>query len=133
MSQNMEITFPGNMKVDSTYNGFTLHTDQPKKKKGDDTAPVPFDLFLSSIGTCAGVYVLFFCQERHIDTQGIKLVLEFDQNQKTHMTEKITIRILLPPSFPKKYEKAIIRSAGMCAVKKHLEQPPKFEISTDIN
>jgi ribosomal protein S12 methylthiotransferase accessory factor len=128
MDQNMEITFPGNLKVDSTYKGFSLHTDQPKKEGGDGTAPEPFDLFLSSIGTCAGVYVLFFCQERHIDTQDIKLVLEFDRNQKTHMVEKIFIRILLPPSFPKKYEKAITRIAGMCTVKKHLQQPPEFDI-----
>ncbi len=68
MDQNMEITFPGNLKVDSTYKGFTLHTDQPKDEGGDGTAPEPFDLFISFIGTCAGVYVLFFCRERHIDT-----------------------------------------------------------------
>jgi len=51
----MEITFPGGKKVNSTYKGFTVETDQPKDEGGDGSAPEPYDLFLSSIGTCTGV------------------------------------------------------------------------------
>ena len=68
----MEVFFPGGKKVNSTYNGFTVKTDQPKNEGGDGTAPEPYDLFLASIGTCAGVYVVYFCQERGIDTSQIK-------------------------------------------------------------
>ncbi len=132
MDANMEITFPGNLKVDAAYKGFTVHTDQPRKEGGDGTAPEPFDLFLSSIGTCAGVYLLFFCQERQIDTRGIRLNLGFNRNRATRMVENISIRIQLPASFPEKYKKALVRVVGMCTVKKHLQQPPDFEIKTEL-
>jgi len=51
----MEIVFPGGKKVDALYKGFKIQTDQSERNGGEATAPVPFDLFLSSIGTCAGI------------------------------------------------------------------------------
>ena len=126
----MEITFPGNKRVDSDYRGFAVHTDQSKEEGGDGSAPEPFDLFLSSIGTCAGIYVLSFCRERGLDTGGLKLMLDFDRNEKTWMVEKIRMTIVLPPGVPEKYRSAIARAAGLCTVKKHLANPPDFDIST---
>jgi len=78
----MEITFPGGKKVNSTYKGFTVETDQPKNEGGDGSAAEPYDLFLSSIGTCAGVYVVYFCNDRRIDTSGLKMTVRFDRNEK---------------------------------------------------
>lgn len=128
----MVITFPGNKKVDSTYKGFTVHTDQPVAEGGDNTAPEPFDLFLASIGTCAGIYVSSFCMERKIDTADLKLMLDFDRNAKTGMVEQIRIWIQLPAGFPEKYKSAVVRTAGMCFVKKHLSAPPQFNITAEI-
>ena len=126
---DMVITFPGNKKVDSSYKGFTVHTDQPITEGGENTAPEPFDLFLASIGTCAGIYVSSFCNERRIDTTDLHLILSFIRNTATHMVEKIDIQIKLPSGFPEKYKSAVIRTAEMCFVKKHLITPPQFSIS----
>jgi len=46
------------------------------------------------------------------------------------MVDKIDLEIQVPISFPYKYPDSLIRSAELCAVKKHLENPPKFEIMT---
>ena len=129
----MEITFPGNKRVNSTYNGFTFPTDQPKKEGGDGSAPQPFDLFLASIGTCAGIYVLNFCEKRRIPGENIKITLDFHRNKRSHMIEAVDIIISLPPDFPAKYKKAVIKAAGLCAVKKHLETPPQFNIKTALS
>ena len=126
---DMMITFPGNKKVDSIYKGFTVHTDQPITEGGENTAPEPFDLFLASIGTCAGIYVSSFCNERQIDTTDLRLILSFIRNTVTHMVEEIDIQIKLPLGFPEKYKSAVIRTAEMCFVKKHLITPPQFRIS----
>jgi putative redox protein len=127
----MEILFPGGKRVDSTYNGFTVKTDQSKENGGENIAPSPFDLFLASIGTCAGIYVLSFCQTRKIVTDGLKMFLRFDRDEKSKMIEKMVIEILLPDGFPEKYRSAVIQAAELCAVKKHLERPPQFEIITE--
>ena len=122
----MMIDFPGGSRVDAHFGGFTIPTDQPPTAG----APTPFAVFLSSIGTCAGIYVLGFCQQRGIPTDGIRVVQRTHSNPFTHMIDKIDLEIQVPNSFPEKYRDSLIRSAELCAVKKHLENPPSFEITT---
>ena len=127
---DMKITFPGGKKVNAEFKGFTHKTDQARISGGDESAPEPFSTFLSSIGTCAGIYILGFCQQREIDTSGMELVQSMNFNPFSGMIDKIKLNIVLPDGFPDKYKKAVINSANLCAVKKHMENPPKFEIST---
>jgi ribosomal protein S12 methylthiotransferase accessory factor len=126
----MEIVFPGNKKVDAIFNGQVIKTDQPVQAGGDGTAPAPFDLFLASIGTCVGIYVLGFCQARGIPTDGIKLIQKMNYNFQKRLFDKIEIEIKLPPDFPEKYKAAVIHAADNCAVKKHLLNPPEIVVKT---
>jgi len=128
----MEITFPGGKKVNSTYKGFTVETDQPKDEGGDGSAPEPYDLFLSSIGTCTGVYVVYFCHERGIDMSGLKMTVGFDRNEKKKLVETVRIDIHLPPGFPQKYKSTVVKVAGLCTVKRNIIDPPEFIIKADI-
>jgi len=128
----MKIVFPGNKKVDAIYNGFTMHTDQPVHGGGDASAPPPFDLFLASLGTCAGIYVLGFCQQRGLSTEGIELTQRMEYDPQKRMIGRIEIEISVPPEFPEKYHDALVSSASLCAVKKHIQDPPEFEIFTSV-
>jgi ribosomal protein S12 methylthiotransferase accessory factor len=122
----MIIDFPGGSRVDAHFKGFRVPTDQPPAA----IAPMPFDLFLVSIGTCAGIYVLGFCRQRGLPTVGIQIVQRMHSNPMTGMVEQIDLEIQIPPDFPEKYRDSLIRSAELCKVKKHMEQPPRFNIST---
>jgi putative redox protein len=126
----MEITFPGGARVDANFGGLSVKTDQPVQGGGDGSAPTPFATFLASIGTCAGIYVLGFCQQRSIPTDGIKIVERMQTDRTTGLVGQIDLDIQLPADFPEKYKAAVIRSAEQCAVKKHLENPPRFNIYT---
>jgi ribosomal protein S12 methylthiotransferase accessory factor len=125
----MIIDFPGGARVDAHFAGQTVKTDQ-QPPAGEGSAPTPFAVFLASIGTCAGIYVLGFCQSRGIPTDGVRVMQRMDRNPTTGMVGKITLEIQVPPSFPEKYYSALVRSASQCAVKKHLENPPEFEVFT---
>ena len=126
----MVIDFPGGVRVDAHFGPYTIPTDQPPYGGGQGSAPTPFATFLSSLGTCAGIYVLSFCRQRGIPTDGIRLVQSLETNPSTGMISNVYLDIQLPPEFPDKYRTAVIRSADQCAVKKHLESPPQFVIST---
>ena len=128
----MEISFPGGKRVDAQYEGLTIQTDQSIKNGGNGSASEPFNLFLASIGTCAGIYVLSFCQQRKIPTEEIKLIQRMEASADGKMIGKIIIEIKLPADFPQKYRKAVISSAQLCAVKKHMEQAPEFSIFTSV-
>jgi ribosomal protein S12 methylthiotransferase accessory factor len=124
----IHVDFPGGSRVDAHFRGFTIPTDQPPAA----SAPMPFDLFLASIGTCAGIYILGFCQQRHIPTDGIQLVQRVHSDPATGMVDAIDLDIIVPPTFPEKYYDSLIRSAELCKVKKHLEKPPLFNIVTKV-
>lgn len=128
----MIIDFPGGAKVDAHFNGFTVATDQPVIGGGDNSAPSPFNVFLASIGTCAGIYVLGFCRQRGLPTEGIRIIEKVQRNPASGMVDKIDLEIQVPPSFPQKYYDALVRSADQCAVKKHLEHPPVFNVYTQV-
>jgi putative redox protein len=122
----MEIVFPGGARVDAISNGMVIPTNQ------DGSAPAPFGLFLASIGTCAGIYVLSFCQQRGLPTNDIRIMQRMSFNPLTHMIDNVELDIQLPPDFPEKYKDAVIRAASQCAVKKHLENPPTFDVHTSV-
>lgn len=126
------IDFPGGARVDAHFGPHTVKTDQPPAAGGQGSAPAPFSLFLASIGTCAGIYVLGFCRQRGLSTDGIRLVQRMEADPLNHMIAKISLEIQLPPDFPERYKDAVIRSAEQCAVKKHLQNPPKFAITTTV-
>ncbi len=122
----MIIDFAGDSRVDAHFGDFTVSTDQPP----EPSAPSPFDYFLASIGTCAGIYVVGFCRKRNIPTENIRIVERINHNESTGMVENIDLEIQVPPGFPEKYRESLIHAAALCAVKKHLEKPPRFNITT---
>jgi ribosomal protein S12 methylthiotransferase accessory factor len=126
----MEIFFEENKKVNAKFNGNIIKTDQPTQGGGDGTAPAPFDLFLASIGTCAGIYVKGFCDQRGIDSSNIKIIQKMNFNPMTRLIDKMDLEIQLPADFPEKYKEAVINSANLCAVKRHMQEPPKFDVYT---
>ncbi len=127
---DMKITFPGGKKVNAELDGFTHKTDQALISGGEESAPEPLSVFLSSIGTCTGIYVLRFCQERNINTNGMEIIQSMNLNPFSGMIDEIKLNIILPEGFPDKYRKAVIKAANLCAVKKHMEKPPQFIITT---
>ncbi len=132
MAMEMVISFPGGARVDADYGGFVIKTDQPISGGGDGSAPTPFALFLASMGTCAGIYVLSFCQQRGLPTDNLRIRQSMDMDPNTHMVTQVTLDIDLPAGFPEKYLGALVKSAQLCAVKRHLENPPHFKIETHI-
>ena len=122
----IQVTFPGGRRVDAAFDGHVVHTDQSPAHGGEGSAPEPFDLFLTSLATCAGIYVLGFCQARAISTEGIRLTQEstFEEGK----LREVKLAIDLPASFPEKYVNAVRAAAAGCRVKKVLADPPSITV-----
>jgi ribosomal protein S12 methylthiotransferase accessory factor len=129
MSAEMTVTFGGGKRVTAHYDGFDIATDQGVDSGGGATAPEPFDYFLASLATCAGYYVLKFCEGREIPTDGITVHQSWQRGEGNRL-ERIAIRIQVPEDFPAKYHKALVRAANTCSVKKTILDPP--EITTEV-
>jgi len=126
----MEITFDGGKVVTAHTHGHSIQTDQPLDNGGTDSAPAPFELFLASIGTCSGIYVKSFCDNRQIPTEGIKIIQKTEYNKESGLPVKITIAIKVPGKFADKYTDSLVHGAELCKVKKSMANPPVFEMFT---
>jgi ribosomal protein S12 methylthiotransferase accessory factor len=126
----MEITFDGGKVITAHYRGFDIKTDQSAKSGGTETAPAPFDLYLASIGTCAGIYVKSFCDNRQIPTDDIKIIQKTEFSPETGLPVKLTLDIKLPENFPEKYKASVLNVAELCKVKKSIANPPVFKMMT---
>jgi len=115
--------------VTAHSHGHIIRTDQPLDNGGGDTAPSPFELFMASLGTCAGIYVKSFCDNRQIPAENIKIIQTTEYNKETGLPTLVKIDIKLPPDFPEKYKASILHVAGLCKVKKSIVNPPVFEIT----
>lgn len=124
----MKVTFPGGLAVDAHCKGHLIHTDQPEKDGGDDTGPAPFDLFLASIATCAGFYALRFCEKRGFPAAELAVTLEPVRDPENKRVATIRIEVHLPQGFPDKYHSAVLRAIDQCAVKRHIVEPPDFDV-----
>jgi putative redox protein len=126
----MEITFDGGKVITAHLHGHVIRTDQPLENGGTNTAPSPFDLFLASLGTCAGIYVKSFCDRRGLSSEGISIIQTLEVDQEKKVPSLIKLEIKLPSSFPEKYREALINAAELCLVKKTIANQPKFDITT---
>lgn len=129
MATEINVTFPGNLRVEANIGEFVIATDQPVKSGGDNSAPSPFVLFAGSIATCAGYFAVKFCRTRDLDTTGMKLSMKYDWDANEKRYPKMSIELTLPEGFPEKYHAAILRAMDQCVVKQHILHPPEFEIT----
>jgi len=129
MSSEMTVSFPGGKRVTAHYGGFDIATDQGEDSGGDGTAPEPFDLFLASLAACAGYYVLTFCDSRDISTDGVRLRQSWERDDNNKLV-RVKIEIQVPPDYPDKYRKALVRAVNTCSVKKTILDPP--EITAEV-
>ena len=128
MRKSIKVWFPGGKRVDAKIEGMTVHTDQAVENGGEGTAPEPFNLFMGSIATCAGIYALEFCRAREIQTDGMALTMSYEFDPKKGICDALTIDLIVPPSFPERYKKAVVRVMNLCSVKKQILNPPEFII-----
>jgi putative redox protein len=124
----MKIYFNGNKQVFADFNGYTVKTDQAQRAGGEGLYPEPFAMFLASLGTCAGIFVKSFCDQRSIPAEGIYLTMDPKFDQVRHIIGEVDLKIHVPADFPEKYESAVIQTASLCTVKRQLREDILFNV-----
>ena len=130
MDKIIAVNFAGGKKVDVEIGETIVRTDQSRENGGEGSAPEPFDHFLASIAACAGIYALEFCAARDISTEGMGLRMVCRRNPELRRYTAMTLELTLPRDFPEKFRRAIVRAMDLCTVKRHIVNPPDFEIKT---
>jgi putative redox protein len=130
-TRELVITLPGGRRVDAHVAGHVIHTDQPLDNGGEDTAPSPFQLFLASIGACAGIFVQGFCAKRGIDPSGLRII-ERPSYAADGALVDVALDVELPSGFPEKYTDALLRVIDQCSVKRAIAAKPTFTVKAVV-
>ena len=123
------VSLPGGRRVDAEVGRHIIHTDQPISNGGEDAAPAPFDVFLASIGACAGIFVQGFCAKRGIPYEGIRII-ERPEYGAEGVLQGVNFDIQTPPTFPEKYREPLVRVVEQCSVKRAIQAQPTFRVHT---
>jgi putative redox protein len=125
-TDDIVVTLPKGRRVHAQVGRHVVMTDQPLDNGGEDSAPSPFDLFLASVGTCAGIFVQGFCARRNIDSSRIRIIQKMNRNEATELIG-IELQIEVPADFPAQYRQALVQVVEQCSVKKAVLRGLQFQ------
>ena len=120
--------FLENLKIESSFDDYTIVADQPIRYKGNGTAPGPFDYFLASSAMCAAYFVKVYCLARDIPTEDIKLTQNNIVDPENRYKQIFQIQVELPESISEHDRAGILKSIDRCTVKKVIQQGPEFQV-----
>lgn len=128
MINEINVDFGEGKKLTATSDSFSINTDQTVTDGGSGSAPTSLDLFLASLATCAADYARTFCEARSISMNGMGLKVEYEFKNEAGQISNFRYQLTLPEGFPERYKAALLRAIDLCTVKKHLMNPPSFEL-----
>lgn len=125
----MNVRFLENLRLEASFDDFTVISDQPIRYKGDGTAPSPFDYFLASSALCAAYFVKVYCVSRNIPTDDIRVSQNniVDPDNRYHQIFNIDIE--LPESISEHDRENILKAMDRCTVKRVIQSNPGFKIT----
>lgn len=126
----VNVRYLDNLRLEASFDDYTIMTDQPVRYKGDGTAPSPFDYFLASSALCAGYFVKVYCNARNIPTDDIRIIQNnlVDPDNRYH--QDFVIQIELPSTISEKDRQGILAAMERCTVKRVIQNAPKFTINS---
>ena len=103
--------------------------DQPLDNGGEDRGPTPTELFLSSLGSCIGVYVQGFCKRGGVPCEGMELRVGFEKAEDPYRISKIAVDVTLPEKVTEERKKAILKVAEHCLIHNTIANHPEVTIN----
>jgi len=125
----IKVRYLDNLKVEASFDDFTIIADQPVRYKGDGMAPGPFDYFLASSAMCAAYFVKVYCLARNISTDDIRITQNNIVDPENRYQQTFEILVELPNDLSEKDKEGILAAIDRCTVKKVIQQSPKFVIT----
>jgi len=101
-----------------------LRVDQPVGDGGEDSAPTPTELFVSSLASCIAFYARRYLARHDMTTEGLSVETEFTMAARPARVAEITIHLRVPEEVPEDKRAALLAVARHCTVHNSLEAPP---------
>ena len=129
----VKVRFLDNLRLEASFDDFTVISDQPVRYKGDGTAPGPFDYFLASSALCAAYFARAYCNARAIPTEDISIVQDNIVDPENRYQQTFQIHAELPERISEKDRNGIISAMDRCSVKRVIENVVGFHVDSVVS
>jgi len=109
-----------------------LFVDQPITDGGEDSAPTPTELFVSSLAACVAFYARRYLARHDLPVEGLAVEAVYSMAARPARVGEITLRLEISDSVPEDKRAALLAVARHCTVHNSIETPPTIGIDLDV-
>ncbi|MGQ9695668.1 MAG: OsmC family protein [Thermodesulfobacteriota bacterium] len=124
----MEVTWQENFIFKAKSHEHEVFTDQHQTEGGTDKALTPAELFIASLGTCIGVYIVRFCRRHNLPTAGLKILLDWTVVKDPWRIGSINAEIHYPHNISESEKKGLLRMAESCFIQETILHQPEIKV-----
>jgi uncharacterized OsmC-like protein len=128
MAGTVHVTYLGGDRFEIGVRQHRLQVDQPLADGGEDSAPTPTELFVSSLAACVGFYARRYLARHELPTEGLAVRTSFTMASRPARVGEMLLHIELPAGIPEEKRAALLAVASHCTVHNTLSIPPKVSI-----
>jgi putative redox protein len=123
------VKFRSGVSFDVESRGHKLVSDQPREIGGADDGMTPPELFLASIGTCAGYYAIQYLKARNLPQQGLNGRGWAEKAMQPARIGTIRIDVEAPGAEDEKNQAGLVRAVEKCLIHNTLLHTPEIAIT----
>lgn len=105
---------------------FEVPTDEPPSSGGEDTGPMPTEVFLASLASCYCMAVYHVARKRGIDLGSLEVTVSGEYEGPRFRRLRIDVR---PGSDVEDLPTLLERAFAVCYVSNTLRNPPRLEVA----
>lgn len=107
---------------------FDIPTDEPPSAGGEDTGPMPTEVFLASLASCFCMAVYHVARKRDIVLSSLEVSVSGEYEGPRFRRLRVDVR---PGDEIDDLQKLLERAFAVCYVSNTLRNPPRLEIAVD--
>ncbi len=107
---------------------FDVPTDEPPSAGGDDTGPMPTEVFLASLASCFCMAVYHVARKRDIELSSLEVSVSGEYEGPRFRRLRVDVR---PGDEIDDLQRLLERAFAVCYVSNTLRNPPRLEIAVD--
>jgi uncharacterized OsmC-like protein len=126
----MEVTVEhlGAMQFAIKAGQHSIVSDQPTENGGFDEGMTPLELFLSSLGSCAGFYAAQYLRKKGLATEGTVVRVFADKAKNPARLDNFKIEVDVPAAVDEEHRKGVEEAVHHCPVHNTLQHPPTITL-----
>jgi uncharacterized OsmC-like protein len=125
--EKMSVKYLEGRSFEASVRNHKFNIDLPLAARGSDTGPTPPELFVASLASCVGMYLVFYCEKAKMDPAGIKI--EADYEKTVDRIEKISVEFSLPSAKSEEEREGALEWAEKCLVHNTILHKPEIKIT----